>query len=573
MKLRYFTGAAVACLALSMISAPAFAASRPSWWEDSPPSSLQISDGGSSSKPYGFITHQNTATGGLVDNTFQSDSAERWGQTSSSKTYRINMEGAIPVSPYSQADLRAALVDGVSNWHDTLSPNSAVLDFNDGGQTGRKPSHFNPECDTGNGSQDADGLHDVGFCDLPSGTLASVRNTGIHSAGSSGTITEVDTVFDNGTSWSTTTGTSAARIYNVAMHEAGHWQFLGDMYGQLTNFCANEGSPQPIMCAPTASGQLPLTWGDKDGARFLYPEHHPVSLSITGSVAGSDSAVALIDGNSSPDMMFVWGDFSGGQTTIKAKGVWDISSSTGAGTVGTAVNLVTSISGEVEDIGATLYNIGAGSNRDLIVTWIILEGTTRLTEYRIFYDITRSGSSFSAGSSTAFDVVQGSQNDLGTDVGVFDMNGDGDEDMVVFNSFFDGADMRVYYYYGELPSIGTVDSWSTGTSSGTHKINDESDVGISFPYPSSRIGTLAYKDNSDRMRQHYFHFLTTSKIDEHIKNNFAPRKNIGDVLGLGAGDALNLAEQSYPEQYFSWVDSSETGYYMIEWDSRLNSHV
>lgn len=43
-------------------------------------------------------------------------------------------------------------------------------------------------------------------------------------------------------------------------------------------------------------------------------------------------------------------------------------------------------------------------------------------------------------------------------------------------------------------------------------------------------------------------------------------------MSLCAGDAIAVGTQSYSEQVFSWT-SSGSGFWMLEWNSRLNSHV
>jgi hypothetical protein len=180
---------------------------------------------------------------------------------------------------------------------------------------------------------------------------------------------------------------------------------------------------------------------------------------------------------------------------------------------------------------------------------------TNTANYLVFWDITRSGNSFTFTGPAGPYSVTGSAGDKGTDVAVFDMNGDGTRDLVVMNSAGSTGSKNLRYYYGTLSTSGTVSSWTTGSSSGTYLINTDHNVGFSITYPSSKIATVAYRDDSGRMRQHYFHFANSGAIDAEIRYNFGPLKTVGTMTGLGAGDAINLGEQSYNEQFFSWADS------------------
>jgi hypothetical protein len=511
------------------------------------------------------MTH---AFGTLSDTTFDSQSAKKWSLTS--KSYVVNMAGSVPSAGHTQSELRTQIVNAISSWYSTLSPSSAVIQFTDGGSTANKPSLWATECGTGTGA--SNGISEIGFCTWGTAPSAAVKTDFLDVSGTVKTITEVDTILNSAITWNPT-GTDS--IYNIMLHETGHWHALGDMYLQLNSFsCPGEGSPPPQMCdANTGS----LRWGDKDGVRWLYPKINSFSLAASGTITGADSAVSccLDTANSTPDMIFVWGDYSSGtgQTTIKAKAIWDLSSTSGAGTVGTTVTLAT-VSGQVKDIGATLYDVdGITGKSDLLVSWSKPSGTSSVVEYKVFWDVTKavSGTTFTYGTPSAVQTVTPSGGDKGTDLAVFDMNGDGTRDLVAVDSF-DNAGLKIYIYYGTLSSTGTVSSWTTSSSSGAHAINTNDDLGVSIPLPTSRIFTVDYRDDSGNMKQHYFHFSTAGAIDANLKYNNAPLKSVSTATGIGAGDTISIGEQASREQFFSWTDTS-TGYYTVEWDSRLNSHL
>ncbi|MEW5841101.1 MAG: hypothetical protein AB1753_08860 [Thermoproteota archaeon] len=552
----------------SFVANSAFATVQNAYYEDSPPASLQIS---SSTAPYGFMTH--SFAGPSSDDTFDSRSSARWGSSITSKSYLINMAGSQPAAGFTQSDLRAQIVNAGNNWYSTLSSSSSVLQFTDGGSTANKPSAFATTC--GTGTDNWNGVVEIGFCNTP-GFAGQVKINSVMSNGNTVTISEADMLFDSGRTWRPTgTGSGPSVMFNTALHEFGHFHFLGDLYAQHTGLsCPGEGSPLPIMCTTDSAS---LQWGDKDGIRWLYPKVNSFALSPSGAVSGTDSAVAQIDSssNSNPDLLYVWGDYNSatGQTAIKAKVIWDLSSTSGSGTTGTTVTLTT-INGQALDVGATLYDVGSiSTQRDLIVTYTAsISGGQRFAYYTVFWDLTRSLNSFTFGSTSGPYSILNSADDQGTDAVVFDMNGDGVRDLVLMDTYNLSGSLKLYYYYGTLSTSGTVSSWTTGSSSGVHGVNTEDSVGISIPYPSSRIATVSYRsDLGGYMREHLFHFSTAGAIDADIKYKFAPLKTTGTPTGIGGGDAFNLGEQPYNEQFFSWADTS-TGYYTVEWDSRLNSH-
>jgi hypothetical protein len=154
------------------------------------------------------------------------------------------------------------------------------------------------------------------------------------------------------------------------------------------------------------------------------------------------------------------------------------------------------------------------------------------------------------------------------------MNGAGGKEMVIFDSYNPGTGLKLYYHYGVLGTDGTASFWTAGSSNGVIGLVNE-DVGASVPFHSTRVATVSNQGSLSEIRMHVLHFATSSSIDASITGKNAMSKNPtgGISTGLGQGDAIQMGENSsYSEQFFAWTDSSN-GYYMVDWDSRLNSHL
>jgi hypothetical protein len=544
----------VAVIALSALVAPTSATNWPAYYKDNPPTAAVVSP------PYGYFTHQPANTSPEdSDRKFDSLAALRWGTTS--VNYVINSAGCCSApGSIPEATARQRVQDAENNWFSTLSASSALPSLNyQSSPTGNVASLFTECGGTGGGNS----VNEIDFC--PIGPAGLVKHSIARTQGLIVTTTESDMALADNEVWDTNS------IYTTALHEFGHTYGLGDM--EYSYVCATYETTRPVMCGNFVST---LTWGDKDGIRWLYPKLTSFALSPSGTISGADSAMDNIDTSTVNDILFVWGDYSSGtgQTTIKAKVVWDISTSTGiGGTVGTTVTLLT-VSGQTSDIGAALDDIaGLTTKRDLVITWGFQTGSSNVN-YKTFRDITRSSNSFTwPGGETGTLTFTGVSGHRGNDVTLFNMNGAGAKEMVIATSFNPGTGLKLYYHYGILGSDGSASFWTAGGSSGTIGLVNE-DVGISVPFHSSRIATVNNQDSLGKMREHVLHFTTSSSIDASITSKHAlGRQPTGIATGLGAGDAVNFGEQSsYSEQIFCWTDSSNA-YYMVDWDSRLNSHV
>lgn len=549
-----------------LVVASGYAVIQPQYWDDltDNPNLVNVAV----SPPYGYFTHRQL---GLTDadEKFDSRAALRWATSIVNRDYFVNAVGGS--GGLSETIIIQKLQEADNLWHSQISASSGAPSFT-------YKSFMIPEDASLLGSicgnaPVANGVNEIDICpgiNSGGGTVHSVTRL----SGQVVTTTEVDMGFSQNYQWD-----SDIDFYNVALHEFGHFYGLADMYSEISGGgydCLGGESPHPIMCPDVGLIHLESPqWGDRDGVRWLYPKlvSGQNSFSLSGTVSGSDSGVAQIDSNSLKDLMFVWGDYNSGtgQTTIRAKAIWDINSSTGlGGTVGSSVALTT-IAGQTKDVGATLGDItGDTSKRDLVITFV--DGVSTFVKYMTLKDITKSGNSFTFGTPVS-DFVDPTSGDKGTDVIVFDMIPGGAKEMVVIDSF-DSNGLKLFYYYAALLSDGSVapGSWTQGSSSGTIPLSTE-DIGAQVPYPSNRIVTVVDQaPNGGRVKEDLIHFGTGGGILGKITSkNALGRQPVGVVTGLGAGDAINLGEQSYPEQFFSWSDAT-TGYYFVEWDSRLNSH-
>ncbi|MFY3741851.1 MAG: hypothetical protein HMLIMOIP_002311 [Candidatus Nitrosomirales archaeon] len=532
---------------------PVFAAIQCCYFEDTPPELLRVSPS------YGFITHE--PEDGLPDDfSFDSRASIKWTQsdTSLNVNYQTNLSG---VSGISQDEARTQIQNAENNWSSVLSSSSKLPNFVYQQDTSNTPSLLKTECAAGVSTVNS--INEIGFCNIAAGGL--VQTSGVRLNQTTNTIVEADMVLNDGF-W------TSSQLYNATLHEFGHWYGLGDLYKSYA--CETYEINDPVMCIQDFSLGT-LQWGDKDGIRWLYPIRYSFGLSAVNIITGADAAVAQIDSSCpNPDLLAVWGDYSGAgvQTTIKARVLWDLDSITGARTTtGTIQSLVT-VSGQTYDVGATLYKVDADQAYDLIITYTVPFSGTSITYYMIFWDITRSGScgsSFTYSGTAGPYTVPFTAGDRGTDVAVFDIDGDITRDLVVTDSYLLGSSYTFWYYYGALSGAGTVSTWHTGISSGEFSVPTE-DVGFSRPY--SFVNALSFKPASGDTKQHFLHFNTAdSSIDYSITNKFGPLRSQGSLTGFGAGDAINLGEQSTNEMFFVWTNTS-TGYYVIEWDSKINSH-
>ncbi len=551
---------------------PAFASPQCCYYESTPPTNALVSS--TTGYPYGYITHQPSTTAG--DLFIDSDSALRWSSTST-KSYLINMSGATLASGFTESAAVSTIQTGAGSWRSLLSNVSDVPALSSSTTTTYGPSQAASGC--GSGSTDTRNV--VAWCsdswfDSHGGSAATAFAYLSPSWSSAGTgiqtsLSEVDIALHAGFF---TGGWTSSDLDRTIRHEFGHFYGLGDLYRINGTGCSFDpgGDFDQLMCS-TASTQ---GWGDKAGAVFLYPKRYSTSLSVTNIVSGSDSATAAIPSSgSNPDILFVYADYNSGapQSVIKVKPYWDISSSTGSGTSGTVSTLRTE-SYQVFDVGATIESVGGSSNPDLVLTYSRTLLSNTYTYYMVFFDISYSGGALTWSSTYGPTPVTGSGNDKGTDVLVYDMTGDGSKDLVVMNSRYDGANYKLYWYWGTISSNGSVSSWSSSPDNNTISVKSSEDIGFSKPTSANnRIVTISYKDGS-YMRQHDLYLSSSGTVGTNkIIEKYAPIYSISGTLeGIGAGDAYNLGgSSSYKEQIFSWVDGT-TVYYTIEWEGRLNSH-
>ncbi len=79
-------------------------------------------------------------------------------------------------------------------------------------------------------------------------------------------ITDMDTTFNTSYPWSTSGGSSAYDVQNVATHELGHWLRLLDLYGS--------GDTEATMYYSVSTGEIKkrsLETDDLDGINYIYP--------------------------------------------------------------------------------------------------------------------------------------------------------------------------------------------------------------------------------------------------------------------------------------------------------------
>jgi hypothetical protein len=155
---------------------------------------------------------------------------------------------------------------------------------------------------------------------------------------------------------------------------------------------------------------------------------------------------------------------------------------------------------------------------------------------------------------------------------ITDVNNNGAKDMVLVDSRDFPDQYYIYFRYGAISTSGTVSSWSSGTGNGIIPLRDR-DIGATLVDDVKKVMAVNFK-YGQHVRYNAMDVTSTLGVQENLQDKHGPLYEFAPITtleGIGAAGGYNLGEESYNEMFFTWVDGT-TGYYIIEWDSRINSH-
>jgi hypothetical protein len=502
--------------------------------------------------------------------------------------------------PLSNAEIELAIETGADSWVELLvtKTNDSFPQFIFNGPTSEKPSAFAAAC--GGSGSTFDGDNEVAFCDMPGGsppysTLALTATNGDRvTPGTGDNIDEFDMIFNSYANdvvdrvWiddNTCAITPDPDLLCIAVHEFGHAYGLGDVYDfypGLTNcfaFSDEKENPIPTMCKPKRTIVAP----DQNGMKQIYSKRTTDTLAETSgwNVEGGDIAIGEVNtatGNDDgPDMLVVFGEDDGTNYKLKAEMQWNINANADGGN-GQVVSLQFSTAGEVEDVGAALYDINDNSFLDLVVTYVVENpSNTYSTYYKIWKDLKRSSSAtnsvFTFEGTAGGTVISAAADSRGTDVIVWDIDNDGQENLVVFTTIDDASgEETLHYFYAEVETNYSIGSWISGIDGGEVIIGEEG-IGATL-YDASRDLVIIPHFRTDQIRLQPIEFSGTSiDYDDQMKWGPIDDQNLSED-GVGAGEAFDFAgvgSQDFTEMVYMYIDSN-VAYWHTEYDSRLNSH-
>jgi hypothetical protein len=526
-------------------------------------------------------------------------SADKWDDdTQQTPNYFVNLadtiNGASPGIP-TDAEYLTFIRAAADLWVNDLDQDTDFLPIlTYAGPTTEKPSQFFDKCGSESGTLQFDGVNEVGFCDHSVRGEVRLHPSARTTPGVSDNIDEFDIIFDSSIAWKNWgAGGQLTQddMQATATHEFGHVFGLGDVYDFYPNatdpcvaFADAKEDPTPVMC----DGFRTLGVADKNGIKQMYAEPQFNDLTQTSTswtVDGSDIALALVNttssNNNSYDLIQVFAEHDSTNSNIRAEFEWDLDS-TGDGGSGTAVALISGITGRVQDVGAAFDNIDGDGFPDLVVVYTVESpADTFKTYYKIFSDIKRSStSSFSAFTTgSTFGGTFGTQitsaaNGEGIDVVLWDYDGNNVKDIIVVTTKLDASgDWRMYYYYTTVTNTFAVGSWISGADGGDY-ITNEDGIGATMYDKSKRLLAVNYNRFSS-MDVNLFHFAgTTLTTIDHFLEKWGPLEDTPVEESAGAAEAINIGgepNQSFPEMIYAYEDDDNM-YWQIEWDSRLNSH-
>jgi hypothetical protein len=177
-------------------------------------------------------------------------------------------------------------------------------------------------------------------------------------------IHEADIVFNDDLTWYDD-GLHHYDVETVALHELGHVISLDDVNSTLTEDILQ------VMYYQYTGIKSDLRWGDKAGARWMYPAIYNVESFWFGwETAESDATIGYIDYNSRLDLVVAWIDNPWGSNRIYYKIGWNLDEDGYASSWSSIRLIPDSIGDNTPGLAIALTNLDSNPRPDLFVAWL-----------------------------------------------------------------------------------------------------------------------------------------------------------------------------------------------------------
>jgi hypothetical protein len=170
-------------------------------------------------------------------------------------------------------------------------------------------------------------------------------------------ILDADIAFNDNYDWNDT-----AFIKMIALHELGHVISLSELY----EISDHDQDKIQIMHAG-----YQIEWGDKAGARWMYPTIYNAESSWFSHETGeADTTIGYIDNNSRPDLVVAWIDDPLGPNWIYYKIGWNLDQDGYASNWSPLYPIPGSIGDDTPGLAIALTNLDNNPRPDLFVAWL-----------------------------------------------------------------------------------------------------------------------------------------------------------------------------------------------------------
>jgi hypothetical protein len=410
-------------------------------------------------------------------------------------------------------------------------------------------------------------------------------------------IVEADIIFNDDKTWALDEGKDVYDVETVALHELGHVISLGDLY----NHSDHVEDLQQVMHKYWGK-RRDLRWGDKAGARWMYPARYDVVSSWFGwETAEADATIGYIDYNSRPDLIVAWIDNPSGPNWIYYKIGWNLDQDGYASSWSPLYPVPGSIGDDTPGLAIALTNLDSNPRPDLFVAWLERGRWSDKVYYRVGWNLDAYGWPSSGWSSIKSIDFYGTPNYyLGIAIYDFNKNNKLDVVFVTWGPVYAGDPFTFYIKY----KIG----WDINPDLSFSSISSERWVTVQDQIAGLGASVIANPDlDKNNIPEIIIAYMWDgsapirgpNRIEYIILWNFNTNgqyssweRKLGPfylyISGYGwhtqgVGVAVfDLNREQYPitdtprqDFIFVWMDNpagENRMYYVIEWESRVWSH-